>query len=1200
MITETCENQFDAMSQKLTTQELRITQRALEEMKKEYEQLKVREQSLMETTRWERGRSKAHEELATSLQAEVDKLQDEKEVLAKQVDKLTKENATLRNQATEGKLRNHMEHEIIDYRTKIAGLESKLSRRQIEFERSEENLRNEIDRLQSMVDATQMRLMNDSYGKESSKENFNSSNVEELNQLHYKMGALTARNDTLKEEITRYLAEKADFEHEINCLKEEVDASKRMIQNLQEMLAENEGFNDSISKMHSEEMNRVKNQKAEIRCELLRLKKEHQKLMQDIEDGVVGPDVTKLESEINELKKQSHDQQIKLEEAERLLAETESTKKGEIEQLKLDLLHATEEMSTMKQIMKVMDEEAESSLKKLQKEVKNKLEAREQIEELKKELSNLQSQINDKNGLEEELAAIKSENEKLLDKIAYLENEIKETHTDHREELAKLAKQLNANRTNTISLEMRQKEELSKKVTELEAELRQNELTVRSLHRQVEQSKAEVHSAEKALSDMREKQKSIVAENTDLRKALSDAIGKIKSANEKVESLTTTINEQKEEIERLQERQNQLYDQVSELREELQQKDDNIAYLQSIVQPKKLEKLKIVNSQSTLVTGPDDEAEIELLQRKRSELAREVAEKAKALQQKKEQIVPLVKADSVCSGSSFENRNESLNGSRSRIGTMRHDIPHRWSKLFVMVMTPRCESCYESIPKFSHYLRCKSCGLVVHQHCQSSVLNTCGLPAACANFYVDHHTVPDDKMSGWVKIWKSCDTPGTKWCNAYASLEGNILSFYETDVALAQHDAPVLKVDLSQERWKIYSQTGKPIKGIESKNADCLIEIKLRNMSLFMLTRTPEAKKSWIQALQSATDRKILERNNSNRRIMSMSIVLRLERPLLKFQCTEIYDDWLLIGTPQGLFVTSFAQPRMPFQVAGLSNVSQLKLIRDHNLLFAIDGVERNVVVIHTRQLDVAFNSGHAPSVQPTTYSNLAAAHLIEASEIHHCKERYLYVATADGITVFHYMPKKDMFVPSVDIKLEVPAMCLLSCPDGFVFGSDSYFFVRAGGWNPSSFEASWPPDLPVGVVKISDNEVLVVNHNSGVFTTPQGQRTREGLIDWVRIPVSVTYIEPYLFIVYTNTISVVRVLPHDEAQDKGILVEELEGYRAPTARVTGFGKTNSDVLVTVMNDNCVELNCFSLKNHLKRKTTSSTSYTQQPNKRRF
>lgn len=33
MITETCENQFDAMSQKLTTQELRITQRALEEMK---------------------------------------------------------------------------------------------------------------------------------------------------------------------------------------------------------------------------------------------------------------------------------------------------------------------------------------------------------------------------------------------------------------------------------------------------------------------------------------------------------------------------------------------------------------------------------------------------------------------------------------------------------------------------------------------------------------------------------------------------------------------------------------------------------------------------------------------------------------------------------------------------------------------------------------------------------------------------------------------------------------------------------------------------------------------------------------------------------------------------------------------------------------------------------------------------------------
>ena len=116
--------------------------------------------------------------------------------------------------------------------------------------------------------------------------------------------------------------------------------------------------------------------------------------------------------------------------------------------------------------------------------------------------------------------------------------------------------------------------------------------------------------------------------------------------------------------------------------------------------------------------------------------------------------------------------------------------------------------------------------MVVHPHCESSVRNTCGLPSACANFYVENHTVDQNRMSGWVKIWKA-DTSGEKWFNSFACLEGNTLAFYETDVALAQSDAPILTVDLSQERWRIYNQTGQ-VKGIEAGNAECLIEIKLQ------------------------------------------------------------------------------------------------------------------------------------------------------------------------------------------------------------------------------------------------------------------------------------------------------------------------------------------------------------------------------------
>ena len=93
-----------------------------------------------------------------------------------------------------------------------------------------------------------------------------------------------------------------------------------------------------------------------------------------------------------------------------------------------------------------------------------------------------------------------------------------------------------------------------------------------------------------------------------------------------------------------------------------------------------------------------------------------------------------------------------------------------------------------------------------------------------------------------------------------------------------------------------------------------------------MLTQTLAAKRSWIQALQSATNRRILDRNGSHRRVMSCSVIVRMYHPLLKFQCTEVYNDWLLLGTPQGLFVTSFSSTRMPFQIAGFSNVFQVNI----------------------------------------------------------------------------------------------------------------------------------------------------------------------------------------------------------------------------------------------------------------------------------
>uniref|UniRef100_A0AC35FFT1 Uncharacterized protein n=1 Tax=Panagrolaimus sp. PS1159 TaxID=55785 RepID=A0AC35FFT1_9BILA len=172
-------------------------------------------------------------------------------------------------------------------------------------------------------------------------------------------------------------------------------------------------------------------------------------------------------------------------------------------------------------------------------------------------------------------------------------------------------------------------EELTKKVAHLEATIRQNENVARSLQRQIDQSKNEVVSAEKALSDMREKQCTIVNENTDLRRALQEALVKLQTFKANEEKLKQADIENNEHIDKLEKEMNNLQDEIAELRDELNQKEENIAYLQSIQQPRKLEKLKITNSQSTLVTGADDELEYDQLLATRNELARQVDERTK-------------------------------------------------------------------------------------------------------------------------------------------------------------------------------------------------------------------------------------------------------------------------------------------------------------------------------------------------------------------------------------------------------------------------------------------------------------------------------------------------------------------------------------------------------------------------------------------
>lgn len=89
-----------------------------------------------------------------------------------------------------------------------------------------------------------------------------------------------------------------------------------------------------------------------------------------------------------------------------------------------------------------------------------------------------------------------------------------------------------------------------------------------------------------------------------------------------------------------------------------------------------------------------------------------------------------------------------------------------------------------------------------------------------------------------------------------------------------------------------------------------------------MLAPTAQAKQRWVRALQYATNRKIQRRASSN--ALAFSLFLELEKPQnLGIFCTQILDnEWLLIGSNEGLFTTDAQNhPRSLINVAGIPTV---------------------------------------------------------------------------------------------------------------------------------------------------------------------------------------------------------------------------------------------------------------------------------------
>ncbi|KAK6045679.1 CNH domain protein, partial [Cooperia oncophora] len=334
--------------------------------------------------------------------------------------------------------------------------------------------------------------------------------------------------------------------------------------------------------------------------------------------------------------------------------------------------------------------------------------------------------------------------------------------------------------------------------------------------------------------------------------------------------------------------------------------------------------------------------------------------------------------------------------------------------------------------------RCAHCGIIVHSQCSKRVVNTCGLPDQCANYYLDSHSAPNGRMNGWVRLFRD-DSSVREWQSAWGEMDEKRLAFYDNDSVQTDLRKPFLTVDLEKELRIVRVGSEVPVKMENGQVSHNIVHLKTdRRM---MLTRRPSS-------------------------FSEQSCLLVLSKPNnLTIHTTCVVDDYLLIGAQSGLFFTSVSSARVPVRIAGFNSVTAMECLADLNILALIIDHKRSLALVPLPALKLALNVTH-PSVHADVISGYDHLHAIA----YHLQDgqRYLCAASSAKIHILKYNAARDVFTGHQVIETREPAMCMLSTAKGFFFGADSFYSVQL------SRGQSTVADYPIALLQIREDEVLL------------------------------------------------------------------------------------------------------------------------------
>ncbi|PIO61353.1 phorbol esters/diacylglycerol binding domain protein, partial [Teladorsagia circumcincta] len=654
------------------------------------------------------------------------------------------------------------------------------------------------------------------------KENMTKREIEQVADIQHKIGELTATNKHLEEKVMEYEEKENTLAKQLAEAQGNAEAAKAELVELQKKLVEIEGSSSLTHQYLLEESNKIKQQKAALRCELIALRRDYNKQKEKLEElessKMDGKELERLLAELASSRRR--EEQLKSEEtrlkndlqsAQQKIKELEEAQQSEMSveqninrELREELKKAEAKAMELTQMMEIVDAQCEQYRELKMRADVTRQKALDECSQMATKLRETERELERQKSSEVEVNQLRAEKDRLEMKIRYLNDELRETHNDYRAELAQLARQISETKHKDVT----DNEDYVLKIDELNTKLAQMESTSRSVKRQLEELKLDNEKLQEQVSAGVARELEVANDNKKLRSGLAEAVGKIERYKNEAEHSKEMCQEMAEQLGVNEERITKLEDEIMNLEETLREKEKLEAYLQSQVKAKDMPKL---SRRSTLLRTPSessveviDPVIVEELENEKTTLLKELEEKKKgenplrgqpsrehgkyaveiAVLMSRKMMPPPLPKDRLRQPSPIYSNPYSVTPTRNpmaglqsksvadirysqpqkKLSTlapptpqkaiMRHDIPHRWTELrHFGLFSIKCAVCFIGVPTFAKKKRCAHCGIIVHSQCSKRVVNTCGLPDQCANYYLDAYNLPNGRMNGWVRLF---------------------------------------------------------------------------------------------------------------------------------------------------------------------------------------------------------------------------------------------------------------------------------------------------------------------------------------------------------------------------------------------------------------------------------------------------------------